>query len=48
MVPVTEPDKESGMQKTEMTMQELFDFMNSWEVGEFIIHVEFAEGCSDE
>ena len=48
MVPVAEPDKESGMQKAEMTMQELFDFMNSWESGDFIIHVEFVEGGSDE
>ena len=28
--------------------QELFDFMNSWESGDFIIHVEFVEGGSDE
>ena len=36
------------MQKWEMTIQELFEYMDSRENSNFIIHVEFPEEVSDE
>lgn len=36
------------MQKSEMTIQELFDYMDTHESNNFIIHVEFSEEVSDE
>lgn len=32
----------------DLTMQELISFMNGYENGEFIIHVEFPEEACDE
>ena len=48
MVLTPEPDKEHGMKMIDLTMQELITFMNSYENGEFIIHVEFPEEEQDE
>ena len=48
MVPGIEPDKESGMPLIEMTIQELFRYMEEHEHGDFLLHVDFSEGVSDE
>lgn len=36
------------MKKTDLSMQELVMFMNSYANGEFIIHVELTEETCDE
>lgn len=36
------------MKKTDLTMQELIIFMNSYEDVDFIIHVELSEEAYDE